>query len=137
VLYLLYHSSQVPRQNSFGQDTARISDAALDDLLKRGWEASDRAAGFAAYRKAQTHLVVLVAGIPLHESHHFFAHHHGLGGIAYDNTHRTPLFVSACITLNLRHGHSIRLSAIRWNQSASFRTVWIAYREMPSQSVGR
>jgi hypothetical protein len=29
----------------------------------------------------------------------------------------------ARMTLNVRHGHSIRLSAIRWNQSASFRTV--------------
>ena len=95
MLYLLCHSSQIPRQNSFGQDTVRISDPALHDILKRGWEASDRAAGFAAYRKAQARLVELVPGISLHESHHFFAHHRGLGGIAYDSTHRTPLFVSA------------------------------------------
>jgi len=37
----------------------------------------------------------------------------------------------ARITLDVRHDHSIRRSAILWNRSASFRTAWIEFRQWP------
>jgi hypothetical protein len=42
----------------------------------------------------------------------------------------------ACMTFNVRHRHSIRLSATRWNQSPSFRTVCAPIRDEGSSSPG-
>lgn len=95
VLFLLYHSSQIARQNSFGQDTARISDRALDDLLLRAWQAPDQVRSRALYDQAQGRLVELAPVVSLHESHHLFAYRRGVRGLAYDTTHNTPLLTKA------------------------------------------
>lgn len=95
VLYLLYHSSQIARQNSFGQDTARICDRELDDALQHAWAAPTQRTSRILYEKVQRRLVQLVPNVSLHESHYLFAHHRDLRGIAYDRTHQTPVLTAA------------------------------------------
>jgi peptide/nickel transport system substrate-binding protein len=95
VLYLLYHSSQILRQNSFGQDTARISDSELDVTLQYAWAAPTPRASRILYEKVQRRLVELVPNVSLHESHYLLAHHRDLRGIQYDGTHQTPVLTTA------------------------------------------
>jgi peptide/nickel transport system substrate-binding protein len=95
VLFLLYHSSQVPRQNTFGQDTGRIADAKLDDLLLRARRSQDAGERDALYRQAQGLLTELVPVVPLHESHHLVAYTKRLHGVLFDTTHNTPVLTAA------------------------------------------
>jgi peptide/nickel transport system substrate-binding protein len=95
VLFLLYHSSQVARQNTFGQDTGRIADAALDDLLLRARQSQDAGERATLYRQAQKLLTELVPVVPLHESHHLIAYSKQLHGVLFDTTHNTPILTGA------------------------------------------
>ncbi|MNR90295.1 Glutathione-binding protein GsiB precursor [compost metagenome] len=95
VLFLLYHSSQIPRQNNFGQDTARISDPKLDDILLRAHQSQDTKQRSALYRQAQKLLTQLVPVVPLHESHNLIAYRKNVQGIIYDTTHNIPLLIGA------------------------------------------
>lgn len=95
VLFLLYHSSQIARQNTFGQDTARLSDPALDDLLLRARRTADAEQRRTLHREAQRLLTELVPVVPLHESHHLTAYHRSLQGILFDTTHNTPILTAA------------------------------------------
>ncbi|GGB99715.1 peptide ABC transporter [Oxalicibacterium flavum] len=95
VLYLLYHSSQRSRQNIFGQDTARIADPRLDDILQRARQTQDPETRRALYIEAQRLLTDLVPVVPLHESHHLIAYSKKLHGVLFDTTHNTPLLIGA------------------------------------------
>lgn len=95
VLFLLYHSSQIARQNTFGQDTARIADPTLDDLLLRARQSQDAAERARLYRAAQQLLTELVPVVPLHESHHLVAYSKRLRGVLFDTTHNTPILTGA------------------------------------------
>ncbi|WBS00383.1 ABC transporter substrate-binding protein [Pseudoduganella sp. SL102] len=95
VLFLLYHSSQTARQNTFGQDTGRIADPELDDLLLRARRSPDANERDALYRQAQKLLTELVPVVPLHESHHLVAYSRQLKGVLFDTTHNTPILTGA------------------------------------------
>lgn len=95
VLFLLYHSSQIPRQNSFGQDTARISDSKLDDILLRARQSRNVKERQKLYREAQHLLTKLVPVVPLHESHNLIAYRKNVHGILYDTTHNIPILTGA------------------------------------------
>lgn len=95
VLFLLYHSSQIARQNTFGQDTARLADPSLDAALLNARHAADPEKRQAYYRDAQRLLTELVPAVPLHESHHLIAYDRRLRGLLFDTTHQTPLLTTA------------------------------------------
>jgi peptide/nickel transport system substrate-binding protein len=95
VLFLLYHSSQTARQNTFGQDTGRIADPQLDDLLLRARQSQDANERLELYRQAQKLLTELVPVVPLHESHHLIAYTKRLHGVLFDTTHNTPILTGA------------------------------------------
>lgn len=95
VLFLLYHSSQIPRQNSFGQDTARISDPKLDNILLRARQSQDASERRTLYRQAQGLLTKLVPVVPLHESHNLIAYRKNVHGILFDTTHNIPILTGA------------------------------------------
>jgi peptide/nickel transport system substrate-binding protein len=95
VLFLLYHSSQIARQNTFGQDTSRISDPKLDDLLLRARQSQDASERNRLYREVQKLLTELVPVVPLHESHHLIAYSKQLHGVLFDTTHNTPILTGA------------------------------------------
>ncbi|TWI63430.1 peptide/nickel transport system substrate-binding protein [Pseudoduganella lurida] len=95
VLFLLYHGSQVARQNTFGQDTGRLADPQLDDLLLRARQSQDAGERDSLYRQAQKLLTELVPVVPLHESHHLIAYSKRLHGVLFDTTHNTPILTGA------------------------------------------
>lgn len=94
VLFILYHSSQIVRQNTFGQDTARIADSALDEVLLRARQTPDPTQRRLHYREAQRLLTELVPVVPLHESHHVIAYQHYVRGLLFDTVHETPLLTT-------------------------------------------
>jgi len=95
VLYLLYHSSQISRQNTFGQDTGNLADPKLDDLLLRARQSLDLDERHVLYREIQRLLTELVPVVPLHDSHHVIVYRRELHGLLFETVHNTPLLTAA------------------------------------------
>lgn len=95
VLYLLFHHSQALRQNTFGQDTANLADAALDELLLRARSSPDGQECATLYHQAQERLLELVPAIPLHESQTVVAWRDEVKGLLFDTSYNTPILTAA------------------------------------------
>ncbi|WP_210332601.1 ABC transporter substrate-binding protein [Methylosinus sp. H3A] len=91
-LYINYHSSQIPNQNRGGQNTARLDDPALDDLLSSARHASDPENLKSLYSQAQARLIDLAPGVPVYDFYSMVGYHRRVQGVIFDTSHETPIF---------------------------------------------
>jgi peptide/nickel transport system substrate-binding protein len=95
-LFIVYHGEQVsPRYT--GQNTSRLQDPQLDDLLTRARHASDPVVLRDLYSQAQRRLTELVPAVPLYENHTIIAYNRRVHGVVHDTSHNTPFL--ACVWL--------------------------------------
>lgn len=94
-LYILFDSNEISSDKRIGQNSARLRDPALDDLLGRARRTSDPAEAKSLYSQAQKRLTELVPSIPLFENHTVVAYSKGLKGLVFDTSHNTPVFTTA------------------------------------------
>lgn len=94
-LYILYHSNEIPSDKRIGQNSARLRDATLDDLLARARRASSPEEARPLYSQAQQRLSELAPAIPLFENHTVVAYSRDLKGLTFDTSHNTPVFTTA------------------------------------------
>lgn len=93
-LFIVYHGEQVsPRYT--GQNSSRIQDPQLDDLLTRARHTTDATVLRDLYSQAQHRLVELVPAVPVYENHTLFAYNRRVHGIVHDTSHNTPFFACA------------------------------------------
>lgn len=93
-LFILYHSASITTDRLIGQNSSRLRDAELDDVLVRARRSNDAAEQRALYSQAQRRLTELVPAAPSYESHHITAHHTYVKGVVFDTSHNTPFFTS-------------------------------------------
>jgi len=94
-LYIIHHSNEITSAKRIGQNTSRLRDATLDNLLERARRSLDDAEQKALYSQAQHRLIDLVPGIPLDENHSLVSLRRELKGVFFDTSHNTPIFTSA------------------------------------------
>lgn len=95
-LFIVYHGEQVSPTYT-GQNSSRLQDAALDDLLTRARHATDPVVLRELYSQAQRRLTELVPAVPVYENHTLIAYRRNVRGVVHDTSHNTPVF--ACVWL--------------------------------------
>lgn len=93
-LYIVYDGRQIIHGDFIGQNTSRLTDPELDDLLGRARRATDQAQLRDLYSKAQRRLTELVPAVPLYENHTLIAYRAGVKGVIFDTSHNVPFFPS-------------------------------------------
>ena len=93
-LYILYDSHEITSAKRIGQNSSRLRDAQLDDLLGRARQSTDPAVLRDLYSKAQQRLTELVPGIPLYDNYSSIAYHRYVKGLVFDTSHNTVYFPS-------------------------------------------
>jgi peptide/nickel transport system substrate-binding protein len=93
-LYILYHSNSITTKQLIGQNSSRLRDAELDDLLGRARRSTDEAQLKQLYSQAQRRLTELVPAIPSYESQQISAFRKAVHVPVFDTSHNTPLFTS-------------------------------------------
>ena len=96
-LYIVYASGEISSDVRIGQNTSRLRDAELDDLLLRARQTSDTAQLEDLYGQAQERLAELVPAIPLHDFYTPWAVRDNVHGVLADSSHGVPLFTLAWI----------------------------------------
>lgn len=91
-LYMLYHTASIPSSN--GQNSSRISDLELDQLLEQARRSADPEELQRLYSRAQERLTELVPAVPSYESQHLSAHGRQVKGLLFDTSHNTPVFTT-------------------------------------------
>ncbi len=95
-LAILHHSDEIPDPpRRFGQNSGRLRDGTLDDLLARARRSLDDSERGRLYSSAQARLVELVPAIPVYENHTLVAYNRRLRGLVYDSSHDTPVLTDA------------------------------------------
>ena len=97
-LYILHHSKAITTPKLIGQNTARLQDAQLDDLLTRARQSTDPVVLQELYSKAQRRLTELVPAVPLYENVPIIAYRNYVKGVVFDTSHNTPVFT--CVWLD-------------------------------------
>lgn len=96
-LYIVYHSRQITSDRYIGQNTSRLTDPQLDDLLLRARGTTDPALLKTLYADAQRRLTEVVPAIPLFENHTLVAWRRQVHGVVFDTSHNTPFLLTAWI----------------------------------------
>jgi peptide/nickel transport system substrate-binding protein len=96
-LYIVYDSEEISSKTHVGQNSARLHDPALDDLLARARQSNDPAVLRPLYSEAQRRLTELVPSVPLYENYSFVAYRKRIHGVLYDTSHNTPIFTAAWV----------------------------------------
>ncbi|WP_374438866.1 ABC transporter substrate-binding protein [Pseudomonas panipatensis] len=94
-LYILYHSASIATPKLIGQNSSRLRDGELDDVLARARRSTDPAEQQQLYSTAQRRLTELVPAVPSYESQLTIAYHNYVKGVVFDTSHNTPFFTSA------------------------------------------
>ncbi|MNR90283.1 Heme-binding protein A precursor [compost metagenome] len=92
-LYILYHSNSIASEKLIGQNSSRLRDPELDDVLERARKSNDPVELKALYSQAQRRLTEVVPAIPSYESIHMIAYRNKVKGVFFDTSHNTPLFI--------------------------------------------
>ncbi len=92
-LYILYHSHSITTPKLIGQNSSRLRDAELDEVLERARRSTDPAELQKLYSQAQRRLTELVPAVPSYESHHMIAYRSNVHGVFFDTSHNTPSFL--------------------------------------------
>lgn len=93
-LYILYHSNSIATPKLIGQNSARLRDAQLDDLLARARRSTDAAEQQRLYSAAQQRLTEVVPAVPVYESQLTIAYRRDVKGVVFDSSHNVPFFTS-------------------------------------------
>jgi len=91
-LYINYHSSQIPNEKHGGQNSARLDDPALDELLSSARRTRDPAELKSLYSKAQARLIDVAPGVPVYDFYSMIGYQRHVRGVIYDTSHETPIF---------------------------------------------
>ena len=94
VLFIRYHSFEIPTAERIGQNAAFLHDAELDEILTQARETPDGSEAAELYGKAQHRLVELVPALPLWEANAQWAYQSYVKGIAIDTSHPQPVFTT-------------------------------------------
>jgi peptide/nickel transport system substrate-binding protein len=94
-LYILYHSGEIITDKTFGQNTFRLSDSVLDQLLSEARRTTESERQRQLYSAAQRRLTELVPGVPIFESQSLVAYHRRLRGLVFDTSHNTVVLSGA------------------------------------------
>lgn len=94
-LYINFDSNEITNGGRIGQNSSRLKDAQLDDLLSRARQSSDPATLKDFYIRAQKRLVELAPAVPLFENNSVVAYRKSLHGLIFDTSHNTPIFTAA------------------------------------------
>lgn len=94
-LFILYHSREIITDTTFGQNTFRLNDSALDELLAGARAALDFETQRKLYSEAQRRLTELVPGVPVFESQSLVAYDRRLRGLLFDTSHNTVVLSGA------------------------------------------
>jgi peptide/nickel transport system substrate-binding protein len=93
-LYIVHHSNEITTGKRIGQNTARLRDPELDDLLATARQSQDPAVLKDRYSRAQKRLTELVPAIPLYENYASIAYRRNVKGVVFDTSHNTPFFAA-------------------------------------------
>jgi len=91
-LYINYHGTQIPSATQAGQNTSRLNDPQLNDLLARARKSNDSTVQKPLYAQAQARLIELVPAVPAYENQSVVAYNKSVRGVVYDTSHQTPHF---------------------------------------------
>lgn len=94
-LYILYHSQEIISPQRIGQNSSRLRDDILDDLLSRARRSSDPEELGRLYSRAQKRLTEVVPAVPIHENYTLVAYRKPLRGLIFDTSHNTAVFTAA------------------------------------------
>jgi peptide/nickel transport system substrate-binding protein len=94
-LYIAYASGEISSDVRIGQNTSRLRDAEVDELLLKARQTSDPDELEDLYGKAQDRLAELVPAIPLHDFYTPWAVRDNVHGVLADSSHGVPLFTLA------------------------------------------
>ncbi len=94
-LYIIYHSAEITSPQRIGQNSSRLHDPALDDLLARARHTNDPVALQDLYSKAQKRLTEVVPAVPLYENYTITAWRKPVQGVLFDTSHNTPIWTAA------------------------------------------
>jgi peptide/nickel transport system substrate-binding protein len=95
VLYIRYHSSEIPSAQRIGQNASYLKDAKLDTILAEARQRPDGPETAALYSQAQHRLLELVPALPLWEANAQWAYRSYVKGVAVDTSHPQPVFTTA------------------------------------------
>lgn len=101
-LYILHHSGEITSDKRVGQNTARLRDGQLDDLLARARRSNDTEEQQQLYDQAQGLLTQLVPSVPLHDNYSLTARSRAVEGVIYDTSHNTAIFTAAWLRKEAR-----------------------------------
>ncbi|GAA5224570.1 ABC transporter substrate-binding protein [Membranihabitans marinus] len=94
-LYIVYHSDEITDDVRIGQNTSRLQDEELDDLLVQARQTTDFGELESLYGDAQERLEELVPAIPLYDFYSPWALRDHVNGVLADSSHGTPLLTLA------------------------------------------
>lgn len=94
-LYIVYHSDEITDDARIGQNTSRLQDEELDDLLLQARQTTDFDELESLYGAAQNRLAELVPAIPLYDFYSPWAVREHVNGVLADSSHATPLLTLA------------------------------------------
>lgn len=98
VLYIKYHSSQIPDAKHLGQNLAHLKDPKLDSLLDRARQTTDVAKLKELYSQAQQQLVSDYPGLPVYQNSVLWAFSTKLHDVVVDTSHGTPVLTYAWLS---------------------------------------
>ena len=93
-LYILHHSRAITTPKLIGQNTSRLQDADLDDMLAQARQTVDPAVLSDLYSRAQRRLTELVPSVPVYENLPIIAYRRDVRGVVFDTSHNTPVFTT-------------------------------------------
>ncbi|MEV0615710.1 ABC transporter substrate-binding protein [Nonomuraea sp. NPDC050404] len=92
VLWIQYHSKNITTDKRRGQNTTRLSDDHLDDLLEQARKSTDATERAAIYGKAQTRLNELTPAIPLYDRPSLVSANKRVHGLTWDHAYGAIAF---------------------------------------------
>lgn len=94
-LFIVYHSDEIADETRIGQNTSRIQDEELDDLLLQARQTTDFDELDELYGEAQVRLEELVPAVPLYDFYSPWAVRDHVNDVLADSSHGTPLLTLA------------------------------------------
>ena len=94
-LYIVYHCRQISTPRFSGQNSSRLCDPQLDDLLSKARASMNSQEQARLYRAAQVRLTEVMPAVPLYENHSLMAYRRNVQGVVYDTSHNVPFFTTA------------------------------------------
>ncbi len=92
VLWIQYSSQNITTPQRQGQNTSRLSDAKLDDLVQRARETTDSKERASLYEQAQARLVELAPAIPLYIRPDLVTYDTKVHGVTFDDAYGALVF---------------------------------------------